>query len=773
MPNHRTISRCIAEVLENRTLLAATDLDPTFSADGVITSALNGGYNNARAVAVQSDGKVIIVGEAKLSKTSSTYGFAAVRYNTDGTLDDGGVNDSTPGDHFGTGGVFLYGQGTSSIPTSVAIGRDGKIVIAGYATNSTQQYWLLVRLNTDGSFDKTFNGSGALGMEFSTYNTPLTGVAIQSNGKIVAVGSENGDFLVGRFNVDGSEDDTFGNFGTVTTDFGGTDAATGVAIDNIGNIVVVGGAAGNGLTQKLGVTKYQPDGTPDPNFGSSGICLSTNTLRIDIGNVAITPDGVINVPYGYYSSFGSGSIWWSGVAKIGADGSPPSLGGSGYDKFTAIAAAPDGRYVTVGNYFGSTGTLNELEVSAYSSSKQPYVGSYARTAATAVAVAPDGSIYAAGTADVSGGRNFLLTKFQGIDVTAIGSVRGNVFRDLDGDGVRDPNEPGTPNVRVYEDINNDGVWTATRYGEPYDRSVLTDVNGNFTLADVDLTANLSVREIVPGGTHQTVPAKHAYVITAIAGKTLGGLNFVNAVTPVASTQTAITGNVFNDYNNDAARQTTGTIEPDMNNVVVYIDGNRNGKLDTGETYAKTDISGNYTLPLTKAGTWRVVVSPPRGYANTSPTYRDVLVHTHAQGIARFALTPLDTNDSLAEASPITLGRSVSGTITSATDVNVYSFTVKAGQTILFDLDLGKGSSLNSYLRLFDSRGTQLIANDNAAAPGETVSLDSYIKHFFNKSGTFYVAVSNHLNNAYNPLTGKGDLGGGSIGAYSLLARALA
>src|SRR5450432_596076 len=233
---------CVAESLENRVLMAVGNLDSTFSSDGIVTLNFEGGFDNAHGVAVQADGKVIVVGDASVTiNGAQKTAMAAVRYNADGTLDDGGANDSTPGDHFGTGGKFTYFTGLASFATAVAIQKDGKIIIAG--TDNTggalnQQAWLIVRLNADGTFDKTFNGNGKSGLAFGISNTPLTAIALQSDGKIVAVGSADGDFLVGRFNTDGTLDNDFDG-GTVTTDFAGTDAATGVAIDNIGNIVVV------------------------------------------------------------------------------------------------------------------------------------------------------------------------------------------------------------------------------------------------------------------------------------------------------------------------------------------------------------------------------------------------------------------------------------------------------------------------------------------------------------------------------------------------------
>src|SRR5262245_8661506 len=98
----------IFEVLEVRRLYALpTDLDSSFSGDGKIITDFGGGNDVAHAVAVQSDGKIVVAGEAQITVAGvKKIAFAAVRYNKDGTLDDGSASDTTKSDKFGTGGKF-------------------------------------------------------------------------------------------------------------------------------------------------------------------------------------------------------------------------------------------------------------------------------------------------------------------------------------------------------------------------------------------------------------------------------------------------------------------------------------------------------------------------------------------------------------------------------------------------------------------------------------------------------------------------------------------
>ncbi|MBW8883564.1 MAG: DVUA0089 family protein, partial [Planctomycetia bacterium] len=136
----------------------------------------------------------------------------------------------------------------------------------------------------------------------------------------------------------------------------------------------------------------------------------------------------------------------------------------------------------------------------------------------------------------------------------------------------------------------------------------------------------------------------------------------------------------------------------------------------------------------------------------------------------------DTDDSIAEAIPLgaisTTPVTKSDSISPDTDVDMYSFTANAGQTVDFDIDTivnGLGG-LDSNVRLFNAQGQQLAFNNNATAPGESIlGFDAYLRFTFTTGGTFYVAVSNANNTQYDPTTGSGDTAGGasSTGAYLL------
>ncbi|HEY7115220.1 MAG TPA: PKD domain-containing protein [Tepidisphaeraceae bacterium] len=214
-------------------------LDAGFGAahNGKIAIEWSGAYAESTSVAVQSDGRILAAGYASSYATGSADA-AVVRFNTDGSL------DAT----FGSGGFDLVDfTGADDIARAIAVGADGKILLAGYSSDHTGQYdFVVARLNPDGSVDDTLGGSGVILTDFAGTNDQAYALAVHADGKIVLVGSTevNGqlDFAVARFNPDGSLDTTFGpaHTGQVTLDMGMDDTASGVLVGADDSILVVG-----------------------------------------------------------------------------------------------------------------------------------------------------------------------------------------------------------------------------------------------------------------------------------------------------------------------------------------------------------------------------------------------------------------------------------------------------------------------------------------------------------------------------------------------------
>ena len=108
------------------------------------------------------------------------------------------------------------------------------------------------------------------------------------------------------------------------------------------------------------------------------------------------------------------------------------------------------------------------------------------------------------------------------------------------------------------------------------------------------------------------------------------------------------------------------------------------------------------------------------------------------------------------------------TLSTTSDIHLYSFTVSAGQSVYFDIDREASSSLDSYIRLFNSSGTVLSVSDDCAGPGEASTRDSYLRYTFTTAGIYYLGVSSYGNSSYViNSTPTGSTSGSSAGMYTL------
>jgi len=249
------------------------DLDPTFGTGGQVTTDLAHSTDIANAVAVQADGKLVVVGQTYKNNDYTGEDFAVARYNTDGTL------DST----FGTRGkVRTDFPGLAAVPSSVVIQSDGKIVVAGgaFPLFTFLGDFKVVRYNPNGSLDTSFGDGGIVTTTFPEGSYAFA-LALQSDGKIIAAGTvfvdfnpgdmSDTDFALARYNPDGSLDTTFGNGGTVTTDFfGNEDDVFSVLIQPDGKIIAVGSANSPVNYYDFAAARYLANGTLDSTFGTGG-----------------------------------------------------------------------------------------------------------------------------------------------------------------------------------------------------------------------------------------------------------------------------------------------------------------------------------------------------------------------------------------------------------------------------------------------------------------------------------------------------------------------
>ena len=202
---------------------------------------------------------------------------------------------------------------TPDFARAVAIQADGKIVAAGGGSipGGVSVDFALARYNADGSLDPTFGAGGKV--VTNLYATEYAnGVAIQADGKIIAVGATtatsglNGyEFAVARYNPNGSLDTSFGGVGYVITPFTSTlDTAQSVLIQPDGKIVAAGVAnAGSPSTQDLALARYSPDGSLDASFDGDGKVQTQDPGAAGAWSVAIQPDGKLAVAGGIVARY--------------------------------------------------------------------------------------------------------------------------------------------------------------------------------------------------------------------------------------------------------------------------------------------------------------------------------------------------------------------------------------------------------------------------------------------------------------------------------------
>jgi uncharacterized delta-60 repeat protein len=256
-------------------------LDSTFGGDGKVVTNFASATDWAFSVALQPDGKIVAAGISRVVG-QTTFDFAVARYNQDGSLDatfDGDGRVVTP-----------IAEGSDDAAFDVVVQSDEKIVVGGYAN----EYGVLVRYTAGGVLDSAFGAGGKVVVDTPTRYA--YGLALQKDGKILTTGTPG--FSIARFNPDGSVDTSFGQGGNATAPFDTDASSQGVAVQSDGKIV----AAGNGPHgHNFVVARFKPNGQLDTAFSSDGMAESVlgGPLGSDIvSDAGIAPDGKIVVAGG-------------------------------------------------------------------------------------------------------------------------------------------------------------------------------------------------------------------------------------------------------------------------------------------------------------------------------------------------------------------------------------------------------------------------------------------------------------------------------------------
>ncbi|MBM7787578.1 delta-60 repeat domain-containing protein [Tenggerimyces flavus] len=250
--------------------LANGTLDSTFGTGGkVLTNLYSSAIGGARAVALQSNGRIVVAGGAY--STAVGWQFATVRYLANGTLDSA----------FGTGGIALTSVSVPDVSSrpfdlayAVAIQSNGRIVVAGnagrdYGRGGIGWEFGLVRLTAAGALDTSFGSGGKTVTNVSTGRSRVHDLAVRSDGRIVVAGEAgasltggNNDLTLARYKANGTLDTAFGTGGVVQTDVNGAgshDSASDLALRSDNGVLVAGSTSVNGQLV-FAVARYGANG---------------------------------------------------------------------------------------------------------------------------------------------------------------------------------------------------------------------------------------------------------------------------------------------------------------------------------------------------------------------------------------------------------------------------------------------------------------------------------------------------------------------------------
>ena len=345
---------------------ASGNLDSTFDGDGKVTSQIGGMSFSGNAVAIQVDGKIIVVGSVN---TGMSIDFAVVRYNANGSLDT----------TFDDDGLVTTNINDNAVATAVAIQADGKILVSGstFINNVTRHNFAVVRYNPNGSLDPSFDGDGIVTTDINARDNFANAMAIQADGKIVIAGYAlfvipqrnfggggeltQSDYAAVRYNANGSLDSSFDGDGIVTADIGNFfDEATAVAIQIDGKIVLAGFSRdiSDPTDTDFSLVRFNSNGAADTSFGTDGKVTTVISpdddraysvvIQTD-GKIVVAGDGAFDgkdIVVARYNSDGTLDISFDGDGIVSTN---ISLNGLRSDAARAVKIQPDGKIIVAGS----------------------------------------------------------------------------------------------------------------------------------------------------------------------------------------------------------------------------------------------------------------------------------------------------------------------------------------------------------------------------------------------------------------------------------------
>jgi uncharacterized delta-60 repeat protein len=600
-------------------LTAAGQGDSTFGSGGSVsvvapTSGLAG-------IGALSDGSIVVAGTSgKNPMTASLSSSGSVNYQYLGT--------SAPG-------TF-----STEITNAAAVDAGGAVTIAGYlySTTDVPKYYV-ARLPAGGGADTTFGTAGqtvtpAIGQVME----PVRSSLLQPDGKLIIGGSASTtystqSFALERYNADGSVDTTFGTAGQVLANFTiGVDQLYGLALQTDGKILAVGTASyPSGSTSTgsyIAAARFNADGSLDTTFGTGGMVVAPQigygSTSSNYGrSVLVQPDGKILLGGGDSNHFD--------VVRLTATGSIDySFGSSGVftetshiSSFVSMALLPNGdvlaggvsttspvgfqltRVLPTGNFDSTFGTQGVVVLNMASAS----VG--------AMAVQPDGHIVLAGSGYNTADRQSepVVVRLDP-DGSADTTFNSTGIEYVTGTGL----PPATSTLTSVQILSNGDILVGNGGGKVYLTELLPggglDTSFGIGGAVADPATSLTIGPVYLGVNVRP----NGDIVVAGLGKfytnevaSFFAAQYLAGTAPAAG---SISGNVCTDYNGNGIDDAG---EPGLAGATVYLDLNGDSTLDSNDPRAVTTSTGNFYFTGLNPGAYTVREILPSGYQSYYPT----------------------------------------------------------------------------------------------------------------------------------------------------------
>jgi uncharacterized delta-60 repeat protein len=264
-------------------------LDTSWGGTGTVRTSLGNaaGSDAASAIALQTNGRVLLAGSCNNGAISN---FCAVRYRSDGTLDDSWN---------GNGKVITSVGGNDDDARAIAIQPDGKVILVGDCSNSVFDKFCAVRYLTNGDLDLSWSGDGKVVTSIDSGDDRATAVVAQPDGKVLLGGECRvgliSNFCSLRYEHNGNLDAGWGTTGsgTVTTPLIGTlSKARGLALLPDGKVLQAGSCLDAGFD--FCSVRFHGDGSLDRTWGVASVASTSFSVATDEARaIALQPDGKI------------------------------------------------------------------------------------------------------------------------------------------------------------------------------------------------------------------------------------------------------------------------------------------------------------------------------------------------------------------------------------------------------------------------------------------------------------------------------------------------